>query len=164
MDIYLDEISKNVYTNIGLHISAYTIERESAVYNASQFNLNNNTIIYRTAKVTPKKAGQFVTFWKRDLGKPITPFEASDAFDFLIVTAVRDQKIGQFIFPKSVLIAQGIISTPTKEGKRALRVYPDWDTPISKQAINTQKWQQKFFYIVDQNKGLQRAKELLSLK
>jgi len=58
----------------------------------------------------------------------------------------KDNRFGQFVFPKAVLIKKGIISTTTKEGKRAFRVYPSWDIPTSKQAERSQKWQLYYFY------------------
>jgi hypothetical protein len=45
----------------------------------------------------------------------------------------------QFVFPKSVLMQKGIISTDKKEGKRAFWIYPKWDIPNSKQTEYTQK-------------------------
>ncbi|MEC0126550.1 MepB family protein [Paenibacillus pabuli] len=49
--------------------------------------------------------------------------------------------IGHFVFPKHVLLQRDIISDQGKGGKRAIRVYPPWDKPTSKQALNTQQWQ-----------------------
>nr|WP_144503386.1 MepB family protein [Bacillus pumilus] len=38
-----------------------------------------------------------------------------------------------------------ILKTDTTKGKMAMRVYPSWDKPASKQAIETQKWQLEYF-------------------
>lgn len=120
-------------------------ETESAEYEAHFFKLNDLTVRYRKAKITPTKTGQFVTFWKREGDGPIQPYQSSDIIDLLIVSVCSDYHSGVFVFSRAVLISQGIISTETKEGKRAFRVYPPWDTPNSQQAIKTQKWQQECF-------------------
>ena len=142
----LFQIQSEVYTQCGFKLKNVEMELESQNYQACQFKLDGLTIICRTAKITPKKSGQFVTFWKRSVKGPITPFETSDNFDFFIVNVQSDNKIGQFIFPKSVLLKKGIISTEQKEGKRAFRVYPPWNKTTSKQAEQTQKWQVNYFY------------------
>ncbi|MEZ4944789.1 MAG: MepB family protein [Cyclobacteriaceae bacterium] len=120
-------------------------ETESAEYEAHFFKLNDLTVRYRKAKITPTKTGQFVTFWKREGDSPIQPYQSSDIIDLLIVSVCNDYHSGVFVFSRAVLISQDIISTETKEGKRAFRVYPPWDLPMSKQAIKTQKWQLEYF-------------------
>ena len=40
---------------------------ESTEYNACSYTVNGQKIIERTAKITPKKIGQFVTCWKRNI-------------------------------------------------------------------------------------------------
>ncbi|EMM78684.1 MepB domain protein [Leptospira santarosai str. 2000030832] len=45
------------------------------------------------------------------------------------------------IFPKQVLFEKGIVSGR----KRGFRVYPSWDKPTNKQALQTQKWQLAYF-------------------
>ena len=103
-------------------------------------------IQFREAKITPKKIGQFVTFWQRDLvtGK-IKPFDFSDDFDLLVVSVSDKKEVGHFIFPKEILLKENIISKNGKGGKRAMRVYPLWDKADNKQAIATQKWQLRCF-------------------
>jgi hypothetical protein len=117
------------------------------------------------AKITPTKIGQFVTFWKRSEKGPIEPYAVSDAIDFFIINTKSNDKFGQFIFPKSVLSQQGIISTNLKEGKRGIRVSPPWDLTISKQAQKTQKWQLEYFLEIPLNKSvnLDRAKQLYGI-
>lgn len=120
-------------------------ETESAEYEAHFFKLNDLTVRYRKAKITPTKTGQFVTFWKREGDGPIQPYEIDDKVDILMVCVRKDNHFGVFVFSSAVLIRQGIISTEKREGKRAIRVYPPWDTPNSQQAIKTQKWQLECF-------------------
>lgn len=121
------------------------MEAESAEYGACEFKIDNLAIKFRAAKITPTKIGQFVTFWKRKDKGPIQPFGSTDKFDLLIVSVRSGKYLGQFIFPKDALIKHGVLSTKTKEGKRALRVYPPWDKTTSPQAQRTQKWQTEFF-------------------
>ncbi|EKD72557.1 MAG: hypothetical protein ACD_45C00643G0006, partial [uncultured bacterium] len=61
-------------------------------------------------KITPTKVGQFVTLWKRINNGPIQPYDVSDPVDFFIVSARKDDCFGQFIFPKSVLRDQAVLS------------------------------------------------------
>ena len=153
----LNKIIKEIYKKCALEISDFQIEKESAEYDACQFNLNDLKIISRTAKITPKKAGQFVTFWKREINQPIAPFDETDAFDFFVVNIQNENRIGQFVFPKSILIQKGIISTSKKEGKRAFRVYPPWDVTTSKQALQSQKWQMDYFYEITDHIDLKKV-------
>lgn len=149
-----------IYKNCFLQITNFKLETESKEYDGCQFELNNLRVISRTAKITPKKAGQFVTFWKRNKNGIIEPFQENDAIDFYVVNVKSKQSFGQFVFPKSVLIKQGIISTENKEGKRAFRVYPSWDIPKSKQAEQTQKWQLNYFYKINETTDIDRVIKL----
>lgn len=160
MDDHLLEIKATVYDNIGLSISSYKMEIESAEYNACQFKLNQKLIICRTAKITPKKIGQFVTFWKRNKNEPIEPLNETDELDFYVINVMKGNLLGQFVLPKSILIKKGIISTLKKEGKRGFRVYPNWDEPKSRQAILTQNWQLKYFYEIKKSTNFKLALEL----
>jgi len=160
MDIDLSRINTEIYEQCGLHISNFRLEKESKEYEACRFELNGLRIISRNAKNTPKKVGQFVTFWKRNANGPIKPFEEKDKIDFFVVNVRTEKEFGQFVFPKSVLIKKGIISTDKREGKRAFRVYPNWDTVNNKQAHKTQKWQMTYFYEINDSTDLRRIKEL----
>jgi hypothetical protein len=146
-----------VYGECGYTSSLPNMEPESAEYGACSFELNNLSIKFRTAKITPTKTGQFVTFWKRKGKGPIQPYDSTDNLDLLIVSVREGKHLGQFIFPKDIMIKHGILSTKTKEGKRALRVYPPWDKTTSVQAQKTQKWQIEFFLEITE-KELDKAR------
>ena len=164
MDSNLVEIEKKVYKKCSLEINHFNKESESKEYNASQFKLNNKNVLCRTAKVTPKKTGQFVTFWRRNSKGIIEPYNDLDTIDFYIINVCTESKLGQFVFPKSILIKKGIISTTKKEGKRGFRVYPIWDSAKNKQAIQTQTWQLNYFYEVNKDVDLDKVKALYSAK
>ncbi|MFV7234150.1 MepB family protein [Flavobacterium sp. ZB4R12] len=154
------ETKKFVFDPCSLELTNFIIEKESADYGAYQFELNALKILFRVAKTTPTKVGQFVTVWKR-MGKgPIQPFDLSDDIDLFIINTRSGDHFGQFVFPKSVFIQQGILTTDLKEGKRAIRVYPPWDTTTNKQAQKTQKWQLDYFLEIPLDKpiNLNRAK------
>lgn len=142
---FLLETNELVFKTIGLELKSICIEKESAAYTACEIVLHDKKILFRTAKTTPTKTGQFVTLWKRIEKGPIAPFSITDQIDFVIINTTTATHFGQFVFPIEVLINQGIISTETKEGKRALRVYPPWDITTSKQAQKTQEWQLDYF-------------------
>ncbi len=149
MNTNLNQIKNEVYDTCDFQISNFKLEPESKAYDACRFELNGQSIISRSAKVTPKKVGQFVTFWKRNENGQIEPFNETDRIDFYTINVRTESKFGQFAFPKSVLIKEGIISTKKKEGKRGFRVYPNWDIAKNKQAERTQKWQLKYFYEIN---------------
>ncbi|WP_430612201.1 MepB family protein [Flavobacterium sp. JP2137] len=137
---------QRIYDVLELMPSHPQVDCESAEYASCAFVLNRFRILFRSAKITPAKIGQFVTLWKRSSSGPIAPFESEDPFDLVVVCAADKAHFGQFIFPKSALLQQGILSDPQHAGKRAFRVYPPWDSPTSKQAQKTQAWQLPYFY------------------
>ena len=164
MDSNLTHIKTEVYHKCSLEISNFETESESKEYDACRFELNGRNILSRNAKITPKKVGQFVTFWKRNGNGPIEPFEESDRFDFYAVNVRTEYELGQFVFPKSVLIKKGIITTEKKEGKRGFRVYPKWDVAKNKQAQSTQKWQLDYFYEINSSTNLKKVSELYQMR
>nr|WP_243914945.1 MepB family protein [Lactococcus paracarnosus] len=52
---------------------------------------------------------------------------------------------GQFVFPKSILINQGVLRREHVKGKMAMRVYPTWLDHLNLTASKTQKWQGDYF-------------------
>ncbi|MDP2688185.1 MAG: MepB family protein [Aequorivita sp.] len=156
----MNEIHKEIYRNCGLKISDFITEPESKEYSACQFQIDGRLVISRTAKITPKKVGQFVTFWNRNTKGITQPFSEKDNFQFYIINVQMENRMGQFVFPKSILITKGIVTTEKKDGKRGFRVYPDWDTTNNKQAEKTQQWQLDYFYETQQTPDLERIKEL----
>lgn len=164
MDKNLNQIKAEIYDKCSLEISDFKTETESKEYNACRFKLNGLNILSRNAKITPKKAGQFVTFWKRNENGLIEPFDVNDPIDFYTVNVRTENEFGQFVFPKSVLLKKGILSTSMKDGKRAFRVYPKWDIVKSKQAERTQKWQLNYFYQINSLTDLQKVSELYNEK
>ncbi|MCA1744816.1 MAG: MepB family protein [Bacteroidales bacterium] len=163
MDDNLKEVLSKIYDLCGFTISNFFVEEESREYDASRFQLNGFRIVCRSARTTPKKVGQFVTFWKRSGNGPIEPLNANDPIDCFMVLVRLDKRLGHFVFPKSVLMEKGILSTDYKEGKRAFRVYPGWDQAQNKQAVNSQKWQLNYFLEVEDNTDLEKVKRVFSL-
>lgn len=158
------------YAPIGLACTDVAPEAESADYAAHTLRLGGLRVCFRVAKTTPTKVGQFVTLWKRVGRGPIAPFDLGDPVDVFVVSTRSGPHFGQFVFPKTVLVAHGVVAQPGKDGKRALRVYPPWDTPTSRQALTTQAWQSAYFLDLSQGQvndhtvDLGRAKALLTLQ
>ena len=150
-DADLTMINELVYIKGGLIMSNLKRHTESEAYGACSFELNGLKIEHRTSKTTPTKTGQFVTIWKRSTAGIATPFEISDDIDFVVVTSRSGENVGQFIFPKLVLVDEGVFAQNGKGGKRGIRVYPTWDTTHSKQAERTQSWQAKYFFSIHSN-------------
>lgn len=71
----LVDIKKLVFDPCALTIKKFSLETESKEYKACNFYLNDLKIVCRNAKITPKKVGQFVTFWKRKKNGPINPLK-----------------------------------------------------------------------------------------
>ena len=162
MNEILIKTKELLYDQCNFEFSNIEIEKESSEYCAYRFEINKQKILFRSAKITPIKVGGFVTLWKRKNEKSsIAPFEISEDIDLFVINVKTETDFGQFVFPKSVLVEQGII-TNKKEGKRAIRVYPIWDLTESKQAKKTQKWQLDYFINIPSNKTLNinRAKLL----
>lgn len=134
-----------VYRSNGLVMSDLVHELESKNYEACSFILNSQIVIFRVARITPKKIGQFVTLWKRAENGSIRPYDLTDVADLFVVSVQQKDCRGQFIFPKALLFERGIVSKEGVGGKRAIRVYPPWDNPVSQQGKTTQAWQLEYF-------------------
>jgi hypothetical protein len=140
-----------VFSPCRFEFSQPLIEAQNAEYGAYIFKLNTLTVRFRVAKITPTKVGQFVTLWERIGDGAIQPYDISDPVDLFVISTRKGNNFGQFVFPKAVLCDQNIISNKGKGGKRAIRVYPPWDKPTSRQAQKTQKWQIEYFLEIPVN-------------
>ena len=135
----------NLWERWGVTWADVAPEQESAEYCAHTLTLGGRAAIFRRAKTTPTKVGQFVTLWQRSAAGPIRPFDTHDGVALFVVEAGVGAGLGQFVFPLSVLAHRGVISVSGVGGKRAMRVYtPDVQT-TSAQARRTQKWQCEYF-------------------
>ncbi len=132
---------ENLFTTSDFTLTDFVVEKESKEYEGCNFKLNDLKIYFRKAKITPKKEGQFVTFYKRIQSGVIAPFDDEDDFQFLIVNVEFENQRGYFIFPKLLLAQKNILTTSIKDGKRAFRIYSPWDEPKNKQALTSQQWQ-----------------------
>ncbi|PBQ32234.1 MepB family protein [Sphingobacteriaceae bacterium] len=152
-----------LYDPLDFTLSDFIEESESKEYSASTFVLNGIPVKFRTAKITPTKTGAFVTLWKRNATGITCPHNDTDPFNFYVISVRKEDFFGQFVFPKSALIKQGVLSRHGKEGKRGFRVYPDWERVENKQAEKTQKWQSEFFLEINDGKNLnlEKAKSIL---
>ena len=157
-------VPQDFYDQYKLTISKFKIEDESKDYAACRFEINNLAIVSRKAKITPKKVGQFVTFWKRNnVNGIIEPLNELDSIDVYVVNVEKENQRGQFVFPKEVLIQKRILSTTEREGKRGFRVYPKWDVPSSSQAQKTQKWQLNYFFEICDKTDFESIRKLYGL-
>lgn len=134
-----------VYKPNNLMITNLKEEKQNAEYAGCLFHLNNKTIRFRKSKVTPNKIGQFVSFWEKDENMRNRAFSYEAAPDLLVITCIADNKLGQFIFPKGILLKEKILRTQSQTGKMAMRIYPVWDTTVSNQAKKSQMWQLQYF-------------------
>src|SRR5690606_352330 len=107
----LMEVIAKVYDKLYFDISKIEIELEGIEYDACQFELNGIKVISRSSKITPKKVGQFVTFWRRNQNSETEPYSENDLFDFYVINTKYGDRFGQFVFPKSELINKGFITS-----------------------------------------------------
>lgn len=141
----LDLFQKLICTPNKIQLENIRIEKENEDYDGYSFNLNKSLMQFRTAKVTPKKVGQFVTFYKRLPSKSIAPYDIVDNIDFFVIATSSTDSNGFFIFPKEVLLKHDLISQNGNGGKRGFRVYLPDDPAQNKQAQATQKWQAEYY-------------------
>jgi len=145
-------VNEHVYAPNDLTISAIKEEPQNSSYGAGVFQLNSKSVRFRVAKATPNKLGQFVSFWEKDEESKNQAFSYEKAMDLLVINTFTEHYFGQFIFPKDILLKHNILKTTATKGKMAIRVYPSWEIPTSKQAIITQKWQLPYFFSGNQLK------------
>lgn len=132
------------------------IEEQNIDYEGATFCLNQRVYRTRLAKLTPKKKGYFVAAWEKDANGTNQAYQYEDSPNKLIVSVIDGEKCGQFIFPKSVLLAKGILKTATQKGKMAFRVYPNWVSDLNATATKTQAWQSDYF--IDGSNGFEAEK------
>ncbi|SCA64129.1 hypothetical protein SCG7086_CE_00030 [Chlamydiales bacterium SCGC AG-110-P3] len=75
-----------VYRPNELVVSDLVYDLESKKYGACSFILNSKVVVFRVARITPKKIGQFVTLWKRAESGPIRPYDLTDSADLFVVS------------------------------------------------------------------------------
>ena len=162
----LELIYELVFKPYNLSLKNIKPETESQEYTALTFQVYNYKILFRKAKITPTKTGQFVTLWKRNEKGITEPFNLTDEFDFYLIATKTPNNFGVFRFPKKVLQHHTILSDPARDGKRGIRVYPNWDETTSKQAQRTQVWQTEYFIDLSNPKqiNLNLVKNLLMVE
>ena len=159
----LQEIELKIFNSCDLKILTIEQDLDNADYSGASIYFNKYKMKFRNAKITPKKIGQFVTLWKKNLVHKNEPYHIDDDFDYYIIVAKEKQKFGFFFFPKQVLVKQNILSEENRIGKMGFRVYPVWDAPTNKQAIKTKQWQASYFIDFDDadQQYLEKFKSLL---
>lgn len=161
----LEHINKTVYRPNELIITLIEEEKQNSEYAAGKFELHSEsairTVRFRAAKPTPKKVGQFVTFWEKDHQGTHRPFQYENSLDLLAITTFKDNNtFGQFVFPKDILLKRNILQSPSTKGKMGIRVYPSWDKPTNNTGIKTQNWQLEYFFSSSDASTLPTAKIL----
>ena len=153
-------IKNRIFDPLGFVIRNLVTAPESSAYDGCSFEINGVGVVFRSAKITPTKTGQFVTVWKRNEQGITQPYKGSDNFDCMVIHVASGLHSGQLILPKTALLTYGIIEG-TKSGKRGFRVYPPWDATNNNQAQKTQKWQLDYFVDTSEtNVNLEKIKNL----
>ena len=123
---------------------------EARAYAGCSFRLGGGpgtglNVVFRSAKVTPTKAGLFVTLWLRDAEGATRPYTPEDGVDEFWVLAETSGGTGHFRFPAGALARHGVLGTDAKPGKRGFRLYTPWDTDLNAGATKAWAWQRGFF-------------------
>ena len=160
----IELINNYIFQVCGIMLENVETELESQEYFAHNFELNKQKAKFRMAKITPTKTGQFVAIWKRNENGITEPHNVDDEFDFFIIATRQEEKFGVFIFNKTVLSENKILTTKKSHGKRGIRVYPTWSITENKQAKKTQNWQTKYFVEIWTETDINKAKELLKIE
>ncbi len=141
---------------------------QNSKYEALEFSIDNKKVIYRKGKLTPDRAGNFLSIWKRpdeNSTEPrrIMPYDKNDLdYLFVEVNDYESSKRGMFIFPLPVLVNKKVITSDKAKGKMAFRVFPPWTSSrgelktklFSNSAKKTQLWQSEYFLWIEDNKIL----------
>ena len=129
-----------------LNLKSSNIEEdsESKEYTGLSFESDNQKYKFRSAKLTQKKIGHFVTLWTRENGVS-RAHNSTDDLDYFLIATRDGYNFEGFIFSKDLLINEKIISHIGKSGKRGIRVYAPWTEPTSPQAVRTRLWQIMYF-------------------
>lgn len=114
----LQQLNDLFLKGLNLQLSEITPDLECEEYSGFNFKINQTKFKFRKSKLTPKKIGQFVTFWKRNLDGKTVPFDVYDDFDFYIISIEESDNSGFFMFPKIILEKENLISSGEKTGKR----------------------------------------------
>ncbi|MNK57849.1 MepB protein [compost metagenome] len=162
----ITRLNNLIFKPLKLNIPEIIPDLECEDYFGFNFKINENRIKFRKSKLTPKKVGQFVTFWKRDSEGKTVPFDIIDDFDFYIISIEENDNSGFFILPKAILEKENLISSELKVGKRGFRIYADWHFPNSKQAEKTKLWQMQFFIDFSQKQSsiIEKLETILNSK
>ena len=135
-------------------------ESQNSEYEGLIVTINGQSYRSRLAKLTPKKVGYFVAFWGKDANHQNQAFDMTNTPDKLIISIIDGDLKGQFVFPKSLLMQQGVLSHEHAKGKMAMRVYPTWLEHLNATASQTQKWQGNYFIDLSSEVDYNRVSQL----
>lgn len=147
-----EKLLREIIDNIKCtEFSVIKYEEQNHEYEGMLVQIDQQMYRSRLAKLTPKKQGYFVAFWEKSKCGNNQAYSYEDAPEKLIVSVIDNEKKGQFIFPKEVLLKYGVLKKPLQKGKMALRVYPGWITELNKNACKVQWWQNEYFIDLSQD-------------
>src|SRR5699024_2195701 len=130
----LHYVNKMIYEPYDLIVNSDQEEKQNSKYCAGTCQLSSRTVRFRVANITSTKAGKYVAFMEKDRNDKNQPYLYEKAPDLFVITTFKSEnEFGQFIFPREVLLEKGILRSDLTKGKMAIRVYPSWDNPSSKQ-------------------------------
>lgn len=141
----LKQVDERFFAPFGIRLTHLLTHQESQDYSACRITLNGLLAEFRLGKTTPKKPGHFATLWQRSPQGITIPYDSQDGIDLFIISVSTGHQFGLFVFQKTVLMQQGYVSKNSVGGKRAMRIYPTWETNLNATAQKTQAWQAPHF-------------------
>jgi len=159
-----ESLLRNIMNEVG-RIDNFVIKQEvqNSEYEGLLLIINKHVYRSRLAKLTPKKKGYFVAFWEKNTKGINQAYSYENSPEKLIVSVIDNERRGQFIFPKKVLLKYGILKSSNQKGKMALRVYPSWVTELNTNAAKTQTWQVDYFIDLSNDFEVEKLKKLYFL-
>jgi hypothetical protein len=147
----LEDFISKVIRPMNLRINnAPSRDDENLEYGGTSLSIDGKKILFRVAKTTPTKVGQFVAMYKRQsISDKIIPIDINDNYDYVFIASFNSKYHGVFIFNKEILTEKGIFAKEMKGGKLSFRVYAPWVDAVASQAKQTQNWQCKYFLMLD---------------
>lgn len=101
----------------------------------------NSNLIFLSHK-TGKKAGEFVSIWKKNNFNKNVPYEEKDNFTFMVIIFSHEKEY--LILEKNILKEKNILTSSIGIGKLGMRVYSSLCDLDTENAQKTATWQKYF--------------------
>lgn len=157
---FISQLFQSCLHGRAISLSNIELELQNEEYYGARFSVNKHSVRFRKGKLTPTKVGFFVVAWEKDCKNKNQAYSYDNAPDFLIIYCEKEHHSGLFVFPKDILLKHSILSSKNQKGKMGFRVYPPYETDLNKQATQSQIWQCKYFFYLENSRESEVLTEL----